>query len=62
MDVIFTILIQKWLWQKCVPVPVPHKIMGYHNANVYNSVVRNAPVLVCLMRRNIYIQQTRVQQ
>ena len=60
MDVIFTILLQKFLWQKCVPVP--HIIMGYHTGNVYYGVMRNAPVLVFIVRRKIEMQQTCVQQ
>ena len=60
MDVIFTILLQIWLWQQCVPVP--HKIMGYRIVNVYYAVVRNSPLLVYLIRIQIKMQQTRVQK
>ena len=60
MDVIFTIMLQIGLWQKCVPVP--NNIMVYHTGNVYHVVVRNAPILVYLIRRQINMQQTHVQQ
>ena len=60
MDVIFTILLQICLCQQCAPVP--HNIISYHTGNVYHDVVRNSPVLVYLIRRQIQMQQTRVQQ
>ena len=60
MDVIFTILLQIWLWLKYVPVP--YKIMGYHTRNVYYDIVRNARVLVYLVKRQIEMQKTRVQK
>ena len=46
--------------EKCVPVP--HNIMIYHTLNVYYDFARNPPVLIYLIRRQIKIQQTRVQQ
>ena len=36
--------------------------MGYHTVNVHYDVVRNAPVLVYLVRRHINMQQTCVQK
>ena len=60
MDVIFKIMLQIWLRQKCFPVS--HNIMGYHTGNVYYAVVRNSPVFVYLVRRQINMQQKRGQQ
>ena len=40
MDIMFTILLQIWLCQKCVPVP--RRIMGYHTGNLYYAFVTNA--------------------
>ena len=60
MDAIFKILLQIWLWQQCVPVT--QNIIGYHTVNVHYAILKNAPVLVYLIRRKINIQQTRVQQ
>ena len=48
MYVIFTILMQIWLYQQ--GVPVPQSIMGHHTGNAYYSVAINPPVLVYLVR------------
>ena len=60
MDVIFTVLMQIWIWQKYVPIP--HKNMRYHTENLYYAVVINALVLLYLIGRQINMQQTRLQQ
>ena len=60
MDVIFTILLQIWLFKKCVYIP--RNIMGHHTGNVYDAVVRNVPVLVYLTRIKIKIQKSCVKQ
>ena len=59
MDIIFTILILKWLWQQCVPVP--QNIMVYYSGYVYYAAVINDPVLVFLVKRQTQMQQKRVQ-
>ena len=48
------------MWQHCVPVL--HKIMGYHTVNVYYAVVRNTQLLLYLLRRQINMLETCVQQ
>ena len=55
MGVIFMILLQIWLWKKCVSIP--HSIMGYHTGNVHYAVLMNALESVYLVRRQINIQQ-----
>ena len=60
MDVIFTIQPQIWLRQQCFTVP--HNIMVHYTRNVYYAVVRNALILVYLIRRQINMQQTRLQK
>ena len=60
MDVIFKMMIQIWLCQKCVPVP--HNIIGYHTENVYYDVARNSLILVYLVWIQINMEKTHVQQ
>ena len=60
MDVIFTILLQTWIWKQFFPAP--YNIIGYHNENVYYTVVRNFPVLLYLTWSQINVQQTHVKQ
>ena len=60
MVVIFTISLQKWTWQKFVPVPLI--IMGYHTVNVCCVVLMSAQVLSYPVMNQIKIQQTGVQQ
>ena len=58
--VVFTISLQAWPRKKCVPVPL--NIMDYPPGNVCYIILTSAKVLSYPVRRQIKIQQTRVQQ
>ena len=60
MVVIFTIPLQTWPWQKCVPVPL--NIMVYRTENVCYVDVISAQLFSYPFSSKIKIQQTCVQQ